>query len=306
MLKNTLNFINILKNNIVSRYPGILQNRLFLHLRVHYQELKYLITGEETVIGGCYGARAYFKKNKNKIDTIVSSLQDDESKKTYLNIIEYRKMEFFRQLFQKKGISPVYHGYENQYFVNDFFKYGENEILVDCGAYTGDSIEVFSKVAPNFSKIIALEPDINNFRQLQENHKEEKKIFLINAGAWEKNDSLNFSIAEEWSYSSHLSKNSTEKTISVNVLALDTIEEIKKSKITFIKMDIEGAELEALRGAKETIKKDKPRLAICLYHYNRHFVEIPEYIHSIVPEYKFWIRHHNREYPHETVLYTSV
>jgi len=280
---------------------------IFLFLRVYYHELRYLITQEETTIAGCYGARTYFRKKKDKVDIIASSLQDDESKRTYLSIIEYRKSEFFRQLFQKKENAPAYHGYENQYFVNDFFKYGENEILVDCGAYIGDSIEAFSKTVPNFSKIIALEPDSNNFKQLQEKYKEAKNIFLINAGAWEKNDCLNFSM-EEYGPVSRLykdDKKNNKKIILVNVLALDTIEEIKKSKISFIKMDIEGAELEALKGAKETIEKNKPRLAISIYHYNRHFIEIPEYIHSIVPEYKFYVRHYNKEYPHETVLYAN-
>jgi FkbM family methyltransferase len=281
-----------------------LRNKLFLFLRRCYHEFRYLVTKEEKAIAGCYGARTYFKKNKNKIALIASFLQDDESKKTYLSIIEYRKREFFRQLFQKKEKAPIYHGIENQYFINDFFKYGEDEVLVDCGAYTGDSIEAFSKVVPNFSKIIALEPDPNNFKQLRKNYKEAKNIFLINAGVYEKDGNLSF-LMEKCGNVSYLSRSSKKETISVKVLALDSIEEIKKTKISFLKMDIEGAELEALKGAEKIIKRDKPRLAICLYHYNRHFIEIPEYIHSIVPEYKFWIRHHNKEYPHETVLYAG-
>jgi len=308
MFRSIFRFVKILKNGIISKYPNILQNRLFLFLRVYYHELRYLTTQEETIIGGCCGARAYFRKKKNEVDIIVSALQDDESKRTYLNIIEYRKRDFFRQLSQKKENAPIYHGCENQYFSNDFFKYRENEILVDCGAYIGDSIEAFSKIVPNFSKIIALEPDSNNFKQLQEKYKGANNIFLINAGVWEKNDCLNFSM-EEYGPVSCLSKSNpkdNKKIIPVNVLALDTIEEVKKSKVSFIKMDIEGAELEALKGAKETIKKNKPRLAISIYHYNRHFVEIPEYIHSIVPEYKFYVRHHNKEYPHETVLYADL
>jgi len=281
------------------------KSRLYIFLSICYHELKCSITGKEIVIAACYGARTYFRKNKDKIKAVESYLQDEESKKTYLNIIEYRKKFFFRRLFLKKEDAPVYHKFENQYFINDFFKYGENEILVDCGAYTGDSIEVFSKVVPNFSKVIAFEPDPYNFKQLQENYKDNEKIFLINAGAWNKNDSLRFSALKESGCSSNLSKSNREKTISVSVLALDMQDDIRKSKITFIKMDVEGAELEALKGAEETIKKNKPRLAICLYHYNRHFVEIPEYIRSIVPDYKFWVRHHSKEYPYETVLYAG-
>ena len=72
--------------------------------------------------------------------------------------------------------------------------------------------------------------------------------------------------------------------------------------VTYIKMDVEGAELDALHGAKETILRNHPKLAICFYHYQRDFVEIQKWIHSLVPEYKLYIRHHSFSV-NETVLY---
>ncbi len=67
-------------------------------------------------------------------------------------------------------------------------------------------------------------------------------------------------------------------------------------------MDIEGAELNALKGCEKIIKRYQPKLAICIYHRNEDFIEIPKYILSIVPEYKLYMRHHNISGT-ETVLY---
>lgn len=88
----------------------------------------------------------------------------------------------------------------------------------------------------------------------------------------------------------------------IEVTTLDS--EVGDDKVTFIKMDIEGSELNALKGARKTIMKYKPRLAICIYHKPEDIYEIPEYILSIVPEYRFWIRHYS-SYTWETVLYAE-
>lgn len=69
-----------------------------------------------------------------------------------------------------------------------------------------------------------------------------------------------------------------------------------------IKMDVEGAELESLKGAKNTILKYKPQLAICIYHSDEDMLSIAEYIHNLVPEYKMYVRHHTCN-TGDTVLY---
>ncbi|EOS66974.1 FkbM family methyltransferase [Oscillibacter sp. 1-3] len=90
--------------------------------------------------------------------------------------------------------------------------------------------------------------------------------------------------------------------IVVPVATIDEIVEKENPKVTMIKMDIEGSELEALKGAKKTIQRNKPKLAICIYHKPEDMLEIPLYIKSLVPEYKLYVRHHSNSNV-ETVLY---
>lgn len=98
---------------------------------------------------------------------------------------------------------------------------------------------------------------------------------------------------------SHITSECTEETYSISVVAMDSI---IKEKVTYIKLDIEGAELEALKGAQEIIKRDKPKLAICIYHKKEDMVEIPYFIKQLVPEYRLFIRHYSNN-ECETVLY---
>ncbi|MGN0909664.1 MAG: FkbM family methyltransferase, partial [Succinivibrio sp.] len=76
-------------------------------------------------------------------------------------------------------------------------------------------------------------------------------------------------------------------------------------KPTFIKMDIEGAELDCLKGAERILRELKPKLAICLYHKPFDIFEIPFYLKKIVPEYTFKIRQHQRSFA-DLVLYASA
>lgn len=83
------------------------------------------------------------------------------------------------------------------------------------------------------------------------------------------------------------------------------LDDFLQEKVTFIKMDIEGAEMDALKGAEQTIRKYKPKLAISIYHEENDFWEIPLLIKSFVPEYQFYVRHHSDNCS-ETILYAII
>ena len=90
---------------------------------------------------------------------------------------------------------------------------------------------------------------------------------------------------------------------TVHLEPLDQI--VGDTPVGFIKMDIEGAELEALRGAEKSLLRDKPLLAICIYHKAGDMLAIMDYLHTLIPEYHFWVRHYS-PFSYETLLYASI
>jgi len=239
-------------------------------------------------------SREFFKANENRVNFVAGLLADSESKNAFLSVIN------FRCTGSKKNV-PC-HGEQNQYFVNDFFEYGSEEVLIDCGAFTGDTIENFLALPGiGYKKIIAFEPDRANCKILSEKFKNNSKIEILNAGVFENDGKMNFFETGDCVSSIQEDGKSSIDTRSINSVCSNL-----EDKVTFIKMDIEGAELPALRGAKETILRHKPRLAICIYHSDQEMLSIAEYIHSIVPEYKLYVRQHNKNYLLETVLYAQL
>ena len=241
-------------------------------------------------------ARLFFGQNAERVKRITEFFYDEESKKTFNRIVN------FRQTGKKSDY--ISHGRQTQYFINDFFTYGKSEILIDCGAYDGDTIEKFLKL-PNmeYEQIIVFEPSVENFKLIEKKFNNQK-IILINAGVYSKDCELYLMEYQDGSIISETSVG-TKEEIRVKVKAIDGLNILKK--VTFIKMDIEGAEMEALKGARNTILRDKPRLAISIYHSDEDMLRIAEWIHSTVPEYKLYCRHHSI-YPFvfETVLYAQM
>lgn len=149
-------------------------------------------------------------------------------------------------------------------------------------------------VGNKYQEIIMFEADEKNYVQCEENVKKLANVKLYNKALWNKCEKLHFESCNE------SGRISDGKGQIVEGVALDEI--LQGKRVTFIKMDIEGAELAALQGARETIMKWHPKLAICLYHKPEDIVEITEYIIQLNPSYKIYIRQHVLSYT-ETILY---
>ncbi|ONI42518.1 hypothetical protein AN640_07245 [Candidatus Epulonipiscium fishelsonii] len=188
-----------------------------------------------------------------------------------------------------------------QYF-DDIVKLSQNEVFVDLGGLTGEtSIEFAKRTNYTYKQIYIFEPDPLNYEKTINNidNLNLKNVEVFNLGGWSEKDTLSFA-----SNGTGQSKIDNEGTYKINVDSLDNV--LGDTPVTFIKMDIEGAELEALIGAKEIIKKYKPQLAISIYHKPEDIFEIPLYIKSLVPEYKFYIRHYGWNANAETILHAFL
>lgn len=186
----------------------------------------------------------------------------------------------------------------NQYFdIFDANREGK-EVFIDGGGYNLEtSLEFIRWSNNNYKKIFVFEPDKFCFDKCLKKIKDccLENIELINCGLWSKRDELYFS--SNGRGSSRINEGGDQK---IKLISIDEL--LKDEEVTFIKLDIEGSELEALKGAKKIIVKNRPRLAICIYHKMEDLWEIPEYILRLVPDYKLYIRHYTT-YLYETVLY---
>ena len=177
------------------------------------------------------------------------------------------------------------------------FRYGK---IIDCGAYTGDTIKVFKDEKFNFEKIIAYEAEKKNYGEMINNIKKmglEKMVIAINEGVYSYNGKA--IITTDINSGNKLVRGNYKNVESIK---LSTIDERMIEDVSLIKMDIEGSELEALKGAVNTIINNRPILAISIYHSIREHIEIPLFLFRILNEYSYELKHHSHRVA-ETIIY---
>ena len=186
-----------------------------------------------------------------------------------------------------------------QYFDLKFLNPSEKkEIFIDAGCYDGTSSKYFCEwcLDKANAKIYAFEADKDNVQKC--GHVLEQlgiEYELIEKGLWSHNTTLCFKA--EGTVGSRIDEVGEDR---VEVVSLDKY--LQDEIATFIKMDIEGAELEALKGAEQQIRKYKPKLAISIYHKPNDIWEIPKLILEYNPEYKLYLRHYTFS-EGDTILY---
>ena len=186
-----------------------------------------------------------------------------------------------------------------QYFIPEL-PLRPDEAFVDAGAFDGDTLREFARRIPGKGAgavYYAFECGGKNYEALQRNLKDMHCGFpveLYPLALWDKTEQLHFSAGG----TSGEVDAAGEETVMAG--RLDGI--LAGKRVTWIKMDIEGAEMQALAGCAEIIKRQKPRLAICVYHKANDFYEIPRYIKSLRSDYQMLLRHHSA-LEFETVLY---
>ncbi|MDR2554043.1 MAG: FkbM family methyltransferase [Fibromonadaceae bacterium] len=258
-----------------------------------YHEIK--IIANPAIMKPNENAIAFFIQNTERVNAVANMLADEQSRNEYLGMVK------FRQTHCKKDFPKL--KYEPEYFLSNL-KFSKDEVFIDCGAFIGDTVDDFLKHCSEYKQIVAFEPDVKVFEVLNKKYGNNQKITLINSAVYNKEGEIAFKELDA-GYSRIIDEQGGGQN-DFTCIQVKTIDNLNLEKVSFIKMDIEGAELNALKGAQKTILRDKPKLAICIYHSDEDMLCIAEYIHNLVPEYNLYIRHHCF-YPHcsETVLYAQ-
>ena len=250
----------------------------------------------------------YFKnkqnlqKTKENVLKVMDILEDERSKEIMVTLIK-NWFDF--------NVDTI--GYENiftndQYYPTDIIKLSDNESFVDVGAYNGDTLfDFLNRTNNKFDSIFAFELDNKNFKEMELAVDKldinlKRKIKLYNSGLLDEEKDVYYETGGSGMQSTFINVINTASDCGKTVRLTDIL---KNEKVTFIKMDIEGSEPKALSGAEEIIQKQKPKLAICVYHKPEHLWEVPLYLKNIVPEYKIYIRHHT-PLEYETVCYAVI
>ena len=160
------------------------------------------------------------------------------------------------------------------------------ETTVDAGAYRGDTATELLTLAPNVKKIIAIEPDDHSFVRLVRYAEEEHRAQIIpyKGAAW--SDSAVLSFLGKGNRGSHAKMKGEVRTVSgipIDELCAD-------ETIDYIKFDVEGAEAQALAGAKNTILRDRPAILLSLYHKAEDLFALPLQLKALCPDYDFYLR----------------
>ena len=218
----------------------------------------------------------FFKENEDNFRKAYEMLSDEKSKSDYLDILRFKLSGDVKYLVKTHS--------EKMKLYDEVLPLSDNETIMDLGAYDGDTVREFLTVTNGkYNKIFALEPDEKNFRKLERKTEGLENLIRLNIGAWDKKETLYFAKKS--------GRNSRLEDGGVPV-EFDSVDNVADCEITFIKMDIEGAELKALEGAKNTVRKYKPKLYVCAYHRNEDMFALPFKIKELYEGYKIYFRQH--------------
>jgi FkbM family methyltransferase len=215
----------------------------------------------------------------NEVKAALNLFADEASRSEFVAQVR------FRLLLDYEAISLTY---ATDHFQQNLFDLGNEEVLIDCGAFDGDTIAAFVRLRGHlFSSIVAFEPDPLNWAKL------EFRISTFPDDIKRKITPLPYALG---SSACMVQFNSTgtdvakigQGSTSVKRLTLD--QTLRDYTPTFIKFDIEGAEMDALMGAREVVARSRPVLAVSCYHEQSHLWDIPLQLASLCRDYHFFLR----------------
>jgi len=219
--------------------------------------------------------------NLERIGKVASQLADDESREILFRLCAFRL-----------GLDlpfSSFRSYENQYF-NDLSLprlYGRPISYLDCGAYNGDTYtDLLKQTGINLRQAFLMEPDPANYAGLVSHvSSRHPEVICLPLAAADRHSILTFSSGQGEGGAIRAGGD-----IQIAAVAID--EMLPQGRVDLVKLDVEGAEAQVLKGATRLIERSRPVLTLSLYHNPQDLWELPELLLRICPDYKFHIRQH--------------
>ena len=237
----------------------------------------------------------YVREHISEFEAAYGALADEFSRKVFVNVLNAKI----------SGDFDLYRGIISamQYFDDQVISLSNDEVFLDVGAFKGDAIvEFVRRTQGKYDGIIAFEPDKKTLAALRKTvvKKGIQGVEVHNKGAWHEHQVMHFHDGREGGSRLLEDPAGALPAKSIEVDAIDNV--LNGRRVTYISMDIEGAEHNAILGAERTIKTYRPRMAVSIYHKREDLFDLLLLLKSFVPEYKFYMRHYT-ENQTETVLY---
>lgn len=255
-----------------SQRPEVIAHILKLSRKHH------VLCADVPVYGNNIFNAAFCRAHREELQEAYELMSDELSRKTFRNIVRFKltgELSFLTDCFSEKE-EAFYH----------ILRLTPHESYLDLGAYRGDTIEEFLRYSGgSYQHIVALEPDPKTYRKLREAAGSLPETQLFNMGIWSQDTDLCFR--------SSLGRGSflaAEGDRSLPVTTIDTL--YKRRSLTYLKADVEGAEEQAILGGRNTLRRDRPKLNLALYHRSEDLFKLPLLLHTIQPEYRFFLRQH--------------
>lgn len=218
---------------------------------------------------------------------LYDRLCDDTSRRTLQALINFR---FNRDISFMEGFTLRL---AEQYW-EPFINLPAGAVFVDGGAFDGATAKEFARRYPDHGHIYCFEPNEGTSQLAEQELLGLRDVELVRKGLWDKAETLHFDNSM-----GSASKLSDSGSTTIACVALD---DVVKGPVHLIKLDVEGAEQRALKGAERSIRQHMPDLAVCVYHDQRDFLRIPGYVLAIKPGYHVFLRHYTQGV-FETVMF---
>lgn len=264
-------------------------------LNAHYEKLGYMWGALDTKAN-------VYEVVENRIRVMAGHWAEME--RVYERLSDYRsKKVLYHTLsswltYDRADLLAMYENNYGDYWDLDLVSCTEDEVFVDLGAFTGDSVQSYIDTYGVWKRIYAYEMMEDNFLAMQKNLQGYENIVTVRKAVSQEpgvmyiDEEINFIDAHRLA---DFGRNAVEVT---------TLDEDIKERITLIKLDIEGAEKDALLGAKRHIQEEKPKLLVSVYHNNEDIWKIPGMLLEMREDYRFYLRSNGRQYgPVDMVLF---